>query len=260
MQSDIYQHYRGEEREFIDLVYSWMDQVDRTYSPYISTFLTPRERMIAEQLLSGRDEFQFRFFGGYEGAERSQACIYPSYYEPSIEDFEMTLYNIKYPIKFGEITHGRILGTFISQGISRERIGDIITDGESWHAVVDSSIGEYLRLHVRKIGNVSVQLEEIDFDDILISNEQWDTQTVIASSLRLDTLLSKVYNFSRQRAKDAVNHGLVKVNFIEMDRPDIEVGLEDIVSLRKYGRFWIQSVDGMTKKDNYRLTVNVLVK
>ena len=93
---------------------------------------------------------------------------------------------------------------------------------------------------------------------MLKSNEQWKTETIIASSLRLDTLLSKVYNFSRQRAKTAIQSGLVKINFVEMERPDVIVGVNDIVSLRKFGRFWIESVDGTTKKDNYRLTINIL--
>ena len=83
---------------------------------------------------------------------------------------------------------------------------------------------------------------------------------MISSSLRLDAMLSNVYNFSRQRAKDQINEGNVKMNFMAMTRSDAEVKINDIVSLRKYGRFWIQSIDGVTKKDNYRLTVNVLIK
>lgn len=45
-----------------------------------------------------------------------------------------------------------------------------------------------------------------------------------------------------------------------MSRGDAIIGIQDIVSVRKFGRFWIKSVEGMTKKDNYRLIVNVLQK
>lgn len=260
MIQDIYQHYRSEEQPFIDTVYGWLDQVDSTYAPYTSIFLTPRERMIVEQLVGSREELSVAFQGGYEGAERTQACIYPQYYEPTEEDFSIILFNINFPSKFGKLTHGRILGTFTSTGIGRERIGDLITDGTYWHAIVDSSISEYLKTQVTKIANVGVQLEEIPLEDILDSQEQWENKHVVSSSLRLDTLLSKVYNFSRQRAKDSVSQGLVKVNFVPMERPDVEIGVNDIVSLRKSGRFWINNIDGMTKKDNYRLNVNVLIK
>lgn len=260
MNEDIYQHYRPEEKNFIDMVFGWMQQVDSTYAPYISVFLTPREQLIVKQIVQASDEIQFSFNGGYEGAERQQAVIYPPYYEENEDDFNIVALNIKFPMKFGELTHGRILGTFLSSGIDRGRIGDIITDGEQWHAVVDSSISDFLIEQVTKIANVGVQLEVIPMNDLLISEEQWQEQLVIASSLRLDTLLSKVYNFSRQRAKTSVSSGLVKVNFVPMERPDVEIGVNDIVSLRKFGRFWINNIEGTTKKDNYRLNVRVLVK
>lgn len=259
MNEDIYQHYRVEEEPFIDTVYGWLDQVDSTYAPYSTVFLTPREQMIVSQLVGGRDGIKVSFQGGYEDAERKQACIYPEYYQPMEEDYSLTLFNINFPIKFGQLTHGRILGTFISTGIERERIGDIITDGQAWHAIVDSSISDYLKNQVRKIANVGVQLEDIPLDEMIESVEQWESKDIVASSLRLDTLLSKVYNFSRQRAKDSVSQGLVKVNFVPMERPDVEIGVNDIVSLRKSGRFWIHNIDGMTKKDNYRLDVRVLI-
>lgn len=258
MNSDIYQHYRAEEQPFIDQVYGWMQQVENRYTPYLSVFLTPRQAMIVEQIVSSNEELELSMFGGYEGAERNRACLYPPYYEPQLADYQVAPLKIVFPSKFSNITHGKILGTLIGAGIERERIGDIITDGEDWHVLVDENVKDYFKAHVTKIGNVGVRLEDISFEDLLTSSESWETITVIASSLRLDTLLSKVYNFSRQRAKDSVSSGLVKVNFVEMERSDIQIGVNDIVSLRKYGRFWIDSIDGVTKKDNYRLTVNVL--
>lgn len=258
MNAEIYQHYRPEEQPFIDQVFGWMQQVENRYTPYLSVFLTPRQAMIVEQLVGSNEELELTMFGGYEGAERTRACLYPPYYEPQQEDYQVAPLKIIFPTKFANISHGKILGTLIGSGIERERIGDIITDGEDWHVLVDENVKDYFKMHVTKIGNVGVRLEDISFGELLTSSESWETITVIASSLRLDTLLSNVYNFSRQRAKDSVSSGLVKVNFVEMERSDIQIGVNDIVSLRKYGRFWIDSIDGVTKKDNYRLTVNVL--
>lgn len=256
----IYQHYRQEEGPFIDGVFGWMDQVLSTFAPFTSVFLTPRQQMIVQQLLAGSDDLQVIFGGGYEEAERQRALIYPLYYEPDASDFHLVAYNINFPLKFGELSHGKILGTLLSTGIDRDRIGDIITDGQAWHVIMDQSIAEYIRNQVTKIANVGVHLEPLTLDALLISQEDWDEVMIFASSLRLDTLLSKVYNFSRQRAKNYISAGQVKVNFVEMDRPDQEIGENDIVSLRKFGRFWIDHIDGMTKKENYRLSVRVLVR
>ncbi|MFK8242300.1 MULTISPECIES: YlmH/Sll1252 family protein [unclassified Facklamia] len=260
MNQDIYQHYGKEEKSFIDQVFGWMQQVENRYVPYLSGFLTPREAMITEQLVATNDDLSVSFNGGYENAERKRALIVPSYYEPSFADYNLCLLEVKFPVKFAEITHGRILGTVLSTGIDRQRIGDIMTDGTYWQLILDDTISEFIKTNVTKIGNVGVHLENIEIDSLLTSNEQWEITTIISSSMRLDALLSKVYNISRQRAKEAVAAGYVKMNFAEMSRGDIEVKLNDIVSLRKYGRFWVKSVDGVTKKDNYRLTVHVLSK
>lgn len=258
MKEQVYQHYSKEEAGFIDLVYSWIQQVENRYAPFLTGFLTPRQAMIVQQIVQGQDEVRLQVQGGYETAERTRALLMPSYYQAQFDDFDLTLLKVKFPSKFAEISHGKILGTLIGAGIDRDRIGDIISDGQDWQVVVDQTIKNYLQTHVRKIGNVGVQLEDLNFDQLLQSNEKWETVTIISSSLRLDTLISKVYNLSRQRAKDAVAGGLVKMNFVEMERADAEVRVNDIVSLRKFGRFWIKSIDGMTKKDNYRLSVNVL--
>ncbi|MGO4936711.1 RNA-binding protein [Fundicoccus sp. Sow4_H7] len=258
MNETVYQHYRREEAAFIDQVFSWMQQVENRYTPYISNFLTPREALIVTQLVNTNEDIDLAFDGGYDDAERKRACLYPNYFEPTYDDFKVSALNLNFPVKFANITHGRILGTLISTGIERDRIGDIITDGERWHILVDQTMEDFLIQQVTKIGNVGVKLEPMDKGDLLTPIETWQTVTVISSSLRLDALISKVYNFSRQRAKDSIAAGLVKVNFVEMERGDALIGVQDIVSVRKFGRFWIQSVEGVTKKDNFRLLVNVL--
>ncbi|MCW6674495.1 YlmH/Sll1252 family protein [Aerococcaceae bacterium NML180378] len=258
--NEVYQHYRKEEKEFINQVYHWLNEVENYYTPYLSHFLTPREALIVQQIVGKRDEVRLAFHGGREGAERQRALLYPSYYEVQADDYALTVLNIKFPTKFGELSHGRILGTLLSTGIDRNRIGDIITDGARWQVMVDRAIHEFLIQQVTKIANVGVHLEMIADEDVLTPLEEWDTQTLIASSLRLDTLIAKVYNFSRQRAKDVLAANLVKVNFVETLQPDFEVGVQDIVSVRKKGRFWVEEIEGTTKKDNYRLKVNIIVK
>lgn len=40
---NIYQHFRPEEREFIDQVLNWKNIVENTYAPKLTDFLDPRE-------------------------------------------------------------------------------------------------------------------------------------------------------------------------------------------------------------------------
>lgn len=258
MVNNIYQHYRPDEQPFIDTVYDWIHSVDHNYTPHLTYFLTPRERMILQQLVNGFEDIQVAFDGGGDEEERQRALIYPPYYVILEDDFELALLEVTYPTKFGELSHGQILGTILNQGMDRNRIGDIITDGERWQVIVDQNMASFIINSVQKISNLGVRIDRQDWDDKIENIEQWELVSIVSSSMRLDTVLSNVYNFSRQRAKDAIQQSLVKVNFIQVDRPDVELAVKDIVSLRRFGRFWIDNIEGQTKKDNYILSVKVI--
>lgn len=258
MLDNIYQHYRDDEIIFVDRVLDWTHTVIDQFIPYLTPFLTPREVMIVEQLTSGYEDVKVEKSGGYSTPERQRVLICPHYYEVQKNDFEIEVIEIRYPHKFAEISHGKILGSILSEGFDRNKIGDIITDEFRWQFFVDKHISEYILMNLHKIGNVGVTCQSISEDEIIHPNIQWLETTVIVSSMRLDTILSKVYNFSRQRSKVLISSGDVKVNFMQIDRPDIEIGEQDIISLRRYGRFRINQIEGITKKENYRLKIDVL--
>ena len=88
----------------------------------------------------------------------------------------------------------------------------------------------------------------------------WSEERETGSELRLDTVISAVYNISRQRSKQLIESGKVKVNWTETLRPDFMLDLLDIVSIRGFGRIQIQGLEGTTKKEKVRLLLGVLRK
>ena len=78
--------------------------------------------------------------------------------------------------------------------------------------------------------------------------------------MRLDTVISSVYNISRQRSKQLIESGKIKVNWREETRPDFLLDLLDIVSIRGFGRIQLQGLEGQTKKEKIRLVLGVLRK
>lgn len=258
MGNELYQHYRPEELPYVDQVLDWIYQVENNFLPLLTKFLTPREVMILQDCVNRHDEIYLALWGGYEGSERVRACIYPSYYEWNFDFFELAFLQINYPRKFIEMTHSQILGSILGTGLQRDRLGDIITDGETWQFILDQRMEMYIRDQFTKVGSVGIHLQSVQAQELIQSIDEWEEVQVVSPSLRLDALLSKIYQISRQRAKEAVQAGRVKVNFVETDRSDIVIGPQDIVSMRQAGRFRIKAVEGMTRKENYRLTVEVL--
>lgn len=258
MVSDIYQHYRKEESAFVDQVFDWLEQVMSIYTPVLTAFLTPRQVTILQQIVNRQEDLEVDVTGGYPTAERQRALIYPAYYQVRPEDFSLSYLNIKYPLKFGALTHQQILGSVMATGIERDRLGDIITDGESWQMIVEEHMASYLINHITKIGRSGVQLERIEEEDLVQALEEWEEIVLVTSSLRLDSMVAKVYNISRQRAKEAIRSGQVKVNFTLTDEVDAVLAMSDLVSVRKFGRFSLQAIEGVTRKDKYRVRVRVL--
>ncbi|MDE1547927.1 RNA-binding protein [Jeotgalibaca caeni] len=256
----VYQHFRKEEQPFIDMVESWVIRVQEQYSPYLSDFLDPRQQYIVEMLVGKKGEVQVDFFGGYEAAERKRAFLYPEYFQPKQEDYEIKLYEIQYPTKFAELSHGKILGTLIGSGMKREMFGDIMTNGEQWQFFVAHHVHNYIESQLTKIGKVTVRLEEKSYTDLIMPTDDWTIESGTVSSLRADTVISSVYNISRQRAKELITSGKVKLNWAPFERADFELGLLDILSIRGYGRIQLRAIEGKSKKDKWRIEFGVLRK
>ena len=260
MIENVYQHFRKEERSFIDAVTGWIQECEDQYTPYLTKFLDPRQVYIIETLIGKRSELKLYLFGGYESAERKRAFICPEYFIPKQDDFKVALCEIHYPVKFAHLTHSKILGTLISTGVKREFFGDIICDGERWQFFIDESMESYVRNQIEKIGNVSIRVEERTYVDIITPIDDWSYISGTVSSMRIDTIISSVFNISRQRAKQLIEAGKVKLNWAEILRPDFEIGLLDILSIRGFGRIQIKEIEGKTKKDKWRIQFGVLFK
>lgn len=260
MNANVYQHFRKDEHPFVDMIGGWIEQVESQYAPYLTDFLDPRQAFILESIIGSDSELVYSFYGGYESAERRRALIYPAYYEPTEEDYQVELYEIQYPVKFGSLSHGKILGTLLSSGIRREFFGDIISDGERWQFFINHEVANFVISQLDKIGSMSVKVKQINYTDILVAKDSWEFETDTVTSLRVDNIISAVFNISRQRSKLLVDSGKVKVNWVLIQRSDFMLALLDIISIRGFGRIQLRTIEGKTKKDKHRVQLAVLRK
>ncbi|WP_239254616.1 RNA-binding protein [Listeria ilorinensis] len=254
----IYQHFREEEFPFIDQMLSLAVQVEDEYAPRLTYFLDPRQCFILETVVGGYANLRVSFFGGSQVTERKRALIYPDYYTPELQDYEITLFHIRYPVKFTTLTHPKILGTLMSLGLKRELFGDIVNSGDEWQLFLAAEMKDFVTGQLDKIGKVHVMLEEVPLDRAILVDLVWEEMGTTVSSMRLDALLSSAHNLSRQKAKQLITAGLVKVNWKTVENPDFECEEEDILSARGYGRIKILARHGKTKKDKIRLEIGFL--
>lgn len=254
----IFQHFRKEEQQFIEQVSGWLNEVEDRYTPKLTDFLDPRERFIVQSVL-GSSEIGMESLGLFPDAERQRVLLYPSYYEPTAEDFNITVFELKYPVKFVTLRHPDILGSLMSVGLGRSKFGDIRIEGERIQFAVADEVGLYLQTNFVSAAKVKVQLIEVeDTADMLTVTEDWFEESHTVSSMRLDTVLSSVYNISRQKASALIHGGKVKVNWTVQEQPSFELHESDMISSRGFGRVKVLMIEGRTKKDKIRLQIGRL--
>lgn len=251
----IYQHFRKEEHTFIDQVLSWKETVLSQYASKTTDFLDPREQEMIRLVLGNDSEVQVDFFGGHDSTERKRALLYPEYFRPAIDDFQLSVFQIEYPSKFVTIDHRKILGSLMSLGVKRSKFGDILVSGDHVQIIVAKEIADYVRMNLESVGKATVSLKEISFDQIVLTEEAWDEHTTTVASMRLDVVLSSIYNLSRQKIQAMIQSGLVKVNWKIVEETAFECKERDVLSLRGFGRSKLLTIEGKTKKEKWRIIV-----
>lgn len=252
---NIYQHFRPEEREFIDQALHWKGIALDSYALKLTDFLDPREQQILKKVIGDSSEVHCHFFGGTENAERQRAVIVPEYYTYDIEDYQITIFEIEYPKKFISIEHPQVLGTLMSLGLKREKFGDILIEEDRIQVVIAKEIHSYIHLQLTAVGRAKISLKEIPLSEAIVIKNSWNEETVTVSSLRLDAVVSALYLISRQKSQLLIEHGMVKVNFVVLEKVSFVCGELDMISVRGYGRTKIMSIEGKTKKEKWRIIV-----
>lgn len=125
----------GDAALLISHIADMMKICEKSFSPRFSGFLSESESVAAEKFLAYMGTGEYRFFGGYEGAQRLMLCVYPEYCQPEEGDFPLRV--IRFDSRgASSLTHRDYLGSLMSLGIERSRTGDIVCDENGAYAVL----------------------------------------------------------------------------------------------------------------------------
>ncbi|QQY80852.1 RNA-binding protein [Keratinibaculum paraultunense] len=231
--------------------------VMNTHKIQSTDFYDPYERRLAQSILNHFQEITYCELGGLEEAERKVFVIYPDYYQFKQEDIPICGFMIYDYV--GRYSHRDFLGSILSLGINREKVGDILIHKNYTQIIVKNEISDYIFISLERIGNEKIKVMQIPLTDIKKGNVNYKEIYITVSSLRLDALISGSWNLSRQDSQKLIKRNNVKVNWEPIDKVYREVSKGDIVSVKGYGRFILDSIKGFSRKGRIRIKIRLLI-
>lgn len=248
-------HISTENKEIARRVIDLCEIVSRTKSTECTDFYNPFEVKELTSLINTYDTISFSLIGN-EDSESKAILIYPEYMDEVNPADYVSL--VKIDIKDYEIAHKDVLGSLLSLGIKREKLGDIIINDEAIYFYIRNEILDYVLLNLEKIKSYGVELEVIDLATPIAREIDYEEKLITCASARLDLVLANVYNLSRSDAKNAIEAGLVKLNYKVTYKISETLELGDMVSMRRRGRFIVGDYLGLSKKDKLKLIIKII--
>ncbi len=221
-----------------------------TYSDFLN--------MYEQTVLGDEIKWGYTLEGGFPDAERRLAVFGNENelgYPPDIPISVICISPLSE--KFADdLTHRDFLGSLMGLGIKRETLGDIIISKNKGYLVCLESISKFIIDNLLKVRHTSVYCEicdSIPLEDLPKPKEK----VVIVSSLRLDVLISGVYDISRSKSSALVDGEKVFINGRLAKSSSLNIENGAVVSVRGYGRFKYIEILGNTRKDRIRLLCEV---
>ena len=223
----------------------------------VTKFLTNFEQIVLSQIVAyNYSDFKVEFFGGFDDAERKKAKIISNEYYDI--DYDIVCLKAKFNNKFNRVEHRNILGAVHNLGINFNRFGDIIVLENEVYIFVDEEIADYIAMEFTKAGRVNLDFQRVDLAEVGIEKKYEDFE-IVSSSFRIDSIVAKITNKSRGKVKEFLEQNLIKLNHVILRNGEKTCTTDDIISIRKYGRFVVKDYRQNKKSLKYRITISKLV-
>lgn len=219
---------------------------------FTSDFISPA---IWNEILAKCENYKVKAFtsGIFKDADR-RMLAFSVIEEP--KEYPINLLQIKNKSKFSKLEHKDYLGSIMSLGINREKLGDLIIQDGICYATVCSDISNYITSNLESIANCPCEAKEYDYRRYKLPERKFEEKIVISTSLRLDGLIAAICNVSRNNSVGLISQGKILLNYFQCFKKDETLKNNDTLTIRGYGKFKIREIIGTTQKD--RLKVSIL--
>lgn len=197
--------------------------------------------------------FHINYEGGYQEAERKRAIITTDDESIEFNDYEIAIFHFTTNPKLPAIVHRHVLGTMMGLGVERNTFGDIVVVDNDIYIVMTNDIKKYFIDNLTMINHQPIKL--IKTSEVGCKQLKEVTETINIPSMRLDAIIASGLRLSRNEATKLIEAGLVQINHQECLHSDHKVNVDDMLSIRKYGRLTVKEILNTTRKNRLMIKI-----
>lgn len=187
--------------------------------------------------------------GIFEEAERRIIAFSPE----EVWHYPIELIKIINKSPFKTLSHREYLGAIMSLGIRREKFGDLIVKDDLCYIPIQDELKEYVVNNLKNVGNCPCDVEVVDIYLEGLPEYNFQEFNIIATSNRIDCILSGITNLSRSKTLDLISSGKVLVDYIPVKDKDKIVKEQSIITIRGFGKYKFIEEVGLTGSGRLRL-------
>lgn len=236
-----------ENNELLKRAEDLAQRCERSGSLTQTAFLTPAERYALENWAKHRADSTVVFSGGHTDCERTAAFFLPEWMEPETFDPSEYIRAIRIKAFFGTPGHRDYMGALLGMGVGREWVGDIWVSGDEAYIFCLPSVERHL-VTIDKVGRCGVKAETVELADVPAPVRQVRNVSFTVMSMRLDAVVSGMFDVSRTEAAKQISLGNVSINYSVSLKTDLTVKPQDIISLRGAGKGTVTGTGGTSRK------------
>lgn len=196
--------------------------------------------------------------GGREGADRCMVRFGKAEDLGYEVPFPITCIHIK-PLVFkfaDKLSHRDFLGALMNLGIDRSTIGDIVVGDKEAYLFCQENIASYICDNLEQIRHTHVKCV-ITEDFALLPQEEPETRTIQIPSARVDAVIAKVYNKSRNDCLELFRTGKVFIDGRLCENNSRILKQGETVNARGYGKFVFSGEPRETRKGKLSVEVSL---
>ena len=241
----------GEEdrSEVLNLYEKYILAMEKDITVFGNSFYPPNVWNYFKMNFETKD-FKVEDCGFFQEAERRMICFNNIFNTP----FPFKVIKINNMSKFNTLTHRDYLGSVLSLGIKRNKIGDLLVKDQSCFLAVCEDISEYILSNLTEVSGSPCRVKVLEEYETVPSAE-FEEFTIMVQSLRIDSIVSKLTKLSRVRAQSLIEEGKVLLDYNRTRDKSSEVVCGQRITIRGFGKFIAGETIGNSKSGKIKINI-----